>query len=120
MGWVDDRISACESRIEYLMRLIQDLRDQILRADQNARNAFAQASPGQISPTGGAYVCTPGSVIAAGGSASVTVSVMQSGVQTSVGSQIVYNPYGAATVASKVCTLVPDGQGNFVVYAQSC
>ena len=78
----------------------------------------------------GAYVCIPpsGGISAGtnppgGGPGYNTCPVYQinsSGGYDSLGDFRVWNPYTAAVVATLICTVTPDGFGNFSVLAQSC
>jgi hypothetical protein len=127
-GWVETRLYASEQRLEYLLRLVQDLQDQVKAAQQTARNAFSQ--PGQLGNSAlGVYICFPTTMGGATGSFGALTPGSQSGLtvyqvsgttQTSLGTFTVYNWLPASPVASKVAYCLPDGAGNFVLIDQSC
>ena len=63
-GWVEWRIRACEDRLEYLFRYLQDLRTQIVAAAQAARTASSTYnSAGGGGGTGGAFFCQPSGTV---------------------------------------------------------
>ncbi len=129
MQWIEGRVKACEERIEYLIRYLQDLIPQLRAAAQSARTAGATyGSSGGSS--GGTYFCQPGSTVSGATgtwpsltpisfTADVYVTAGSSGV-LSMASATVYNWFPASLAASKVCFVLPDGSGTFVVVTQSC
>jgi hypothetical protein len=127
VNWAEPRIYGAEQRIEYLLRQIQDLTDMVKAAQQLARSAFQQ--PGNLNSSGsGVFFCLPTTLAGASGSwpsltpSSQSLTVYQaSGTSlTSMGTATVYNWYPASPAASKVCFVLPDGAGNYVVVDQSC
>jgi hypothetical protein len=130
VDWIEKRIVACEDRLEYLIRYIQDLRQQIVAAAQAARTASASYGVGGAASSDGAYLCmapSSGSWAATGtwpaltpGSFTATVYSVQGSTITSVGSFTVYNWFPSTPANSKVCLVEPDGAGNFVTVTQSC
>jgi hypothetical protein len=130
MGWAETRIQALETRVEYIIRWIQDLIPQINSANQTARNAFSQYPDTSGGGGGGAFFCLPSSAVSGATgtwptltATSFTADVYQSasGSLTLVASgATIYNEFPAGLAASKVCFCVPDGAGNYVVVTQSC
>jgi hypothetical protein len=129
MGWAETRIQALETRVEYLIRWIQDLIPQINNANQTARNAFSQYPNNSGGGGTGAFfaLSTSGSWGATGtfptltpGSISTTVYQASGTSLTSLGTFTIYNWFPASPVASKVILVEPDGAGNYVVVTQSC
>jgi hypothetical protein len=126
MSW-EQRVYTLEQRVEYVLRYLQDLLDQIRAAAQNARNAYAQAQPGGTGGSG-VYFCLPTSLAGATGtwpsltpgSQSLAVYQVNAGALVSVGTATVYNFYPAATSASLVLSVTPNGDGTFSAVAQSC
>lgn len=132
MGWLETRIKACEERIEYLIRLIQDLIPQIRAAAQAARTASSSyGSGGGSGSTGGAYVAyyTGGGV---GATASpppasptsgtgFSVYVLANGAYTLVSaSATIYNPMPAAISASYRIVVTPVGDGTYMAQGLAC
>jgi hypothetical protein len=131
MQWIEQRVQTCESRLEYLIRYLQDLRQQIVAAAQAARTASSSYGGGGGSSTSGTFYCyAPGSggpwgstgtlPSATPGSFTATVYQTSGTTQTSIGSFTVYNWFPASPATSKMCYVVPDGAGSFVLPTQSC
>jgi hypothetical protein len=126
MSW-EQKIYTLEQRVEYILRYLQDLLDQIRAATQNARNAYGQAQPGG-SGGSGVYYCLPTTLGGATGSwpnltpssESLAVYQVNAGALISVGTATVYNFYPAAPAASLVLQVSPNGDGTFSGVAQSC
>jgi hypothetical protein len=73
-----------------------------------------------IPPSGG---ISAGTQPPSGSPGSATCAIYRlnaSGGYASIGNFTVYNCYTAAVVATLICTVEPDGFGNYVVLAQSC
>jgi hypothetical protein len=121
MHWIESRIKLVEERVEYLYRQLQQVLQQV-RAALNQLNQVGGGGSGGSSSSGIAYTCTPNNTIAGGGNlATQTINLFQAGTGTALtGTYTLYNPYGASVASGKVCTVMPDGIGNFVVIAQSC
>lgn len=128
MGWIETRIGTLETRLEFWIRQIQDLIQQVKAAAAMARNAYGQYNPANSSGGGGVYVCYPTTIVGATGtfpslvpsSQSLTVYQVQGTAITSVGTFTVYNWLPASPAASKVAYCLPDGAGNYVLIDQSC
>jgi len=128
MGWIESRIIAIESRLEYWIRQLQDLIPQLRAAAQTARNAFQQYEPSGAN-AGAVYVCYPTTIAGATGTFPSLVPGSQSSLDvyqvtgstiTLLDAYTVYNWLPASPAASKVAYCLPDGAGNFVLIDQSC
>jgi hypothetical protein len=130
-GWIENRLYALEQRVEYLMRLLQDLLPQLRSAQQNARNAFAQWNPGGGSGGASVYVCVLGAALPAGtapaggapGSlaAQTIYRIADGGASyTTVGTATVYNPYLSAGTSGRIVTVIPNPDGSYTAIGQSC
>ena len=131
MYWIEQRVKACEDRLEYIIRYLQDLREQIIAAAQAVRTASSSYGLGGVGSTGGAFFCYAPSTggpwgstgtlpSATPGSFTATVYQIIGATQSAIGSYTIYNYLPASPVNSKMCILIPDGAGNFVVVTQSC
>jgi hypothetical protein len=128
-GWIETRIAAVEQRVEWLIRQVQDLIPQLRAALQQARNTSASYGGGG-GGGGGSLFAMPGSTVAAatgtyptGTPASFTANVYTTagGTMTlSATGATIYNWFPAALTASKICFVVADGTGDYVVVTQSC
>jgi hypothetical protein len=131
MSWIETRIGQAESKIEYLMRLIADLTQQLRGVQQQTKgvgSAYQNVAPG--GGGAGAFFCMPsGTFSGASGTwptltpASFTADVYQmvSGALTLVtASATIYNGFPASLTASLVCFVAADGAGGYVVVSQSC
>jgi hypothetical protein len=129
-GWIATRLGALESRVEYLIRLIGDIVQQLRAVQQAAKGVgsdygtipsggagqgafFAMSSSGSWGATGSWPSLTPGSI-------SATVYQATGTTLTSLGTFTIYNWFPASPVASKVILVEPDNTGNYVVVTQSC
>ena len=129
-GWVESRLGALESRVEYLVRYLQDLLPQLRSAQQSARTANQQYPYTSVGSGGGTFFCQPsGTVSGASGTwpsitpVSFTANVYQgtAGSLTLVtSSATIWNYCAASLVASKTCPVIADGSGAYAVYTQSC
>jgi hypothetical protein len=128
-GWIEQRLKACEERLEYLIRYIQDLVPQLRAAAQSARTAGATyGSSGGSS--GGTYYCMPSSGVAAAtgtwpaltpqGFTADVYTTAGSGITLSMASAQCWNFIPSPLVASKVVFLAADGTGDFDTVTQSC
>jgi hypothetical protein len=129
-GWIANRLGALESRVEYLIRLIADITQQLRGVQQSAKGVGSGFQFGPSGGGGGAFFCQPsGSVAGATGTwptltpTSFTADVYQmvGGVLTLItASAGISNGFPAALVASKVCFVAADTSGAYVVVSQSC
>ena len=129
-GWIENRLIASENRLEKILRQIEDLYAKVNAAAQAARTASQQFGPGAGGASGGAFSCQPSALVngATGTWPAITpvsftadVYQMKGGVLTLLtAGATCWNGLPASLAAAKVCTLVPDGTGAFVVYSQSC
>jgi hypothetical protein len=130
MGWIENRVSAAESRIEYLCRLIQDLNAQIKAAMQAARQAASNYPYVSVGYGQAFYTATPTSSVSAatysgtaptaGVTFTATVYQWNGGTPTSIGSQTCFNTLPVSLTADAPCPVAPDGNGNYGVLSQSC
>jgi hypothetical protein len=131
MSWIETRIGQAESKIEYLMRLIADLVQQLRGVQQQAHGLGSDyQDTGGTGNGPGAFFCQPSSTVGgASGSwptltaASFTADVYQSvaGALTLLAAAAtIYNEFPAGLAAGKVCNVIPDGSGAYVVVTQSC
>jgi hypothetical protein len=121
MNWLETRIKASEERIEYLIRYLQDLVPQLRAAAQSARTASSNYGGGGGGSGSGAFFATPGSAVSGNSTFTANVYSFVGGTSTLVAtSATIYNNFAAALVASKLCFVVADGAGNWVVVTQSC
>jgi hypothetical protein len=129
-GWIETRIFAVEQRVEWLIRLVQDLIPQLRNATQAARTASAGYGDGGGGGGGGAFFCMPsGTVAGATGtwpaltptSFTADVYTVAGGTMTlAAASATCWNYFPAGLVSSQVVALLADGTGNFDAIAQSC
>jgi len=127
-GWIENRIYALEQRVEYILRLLQDLQQQVLAAQQNALGAYAQYQPAGGGGWGGVFFCLPTTLGPASGSwpaltpgsQSLTVYQVSGSTITSTGTQTVYNWMPSAVQSNLVLMVLPDGSGAYVAANQSC
>ena len=120
------RICRLEDQLRDVLQAIAQLQVQVGKI---AQDQFAQSSGGGGGGgTVGAYFCLPTALGGATGtwptltpgSQSLTVYQVVSGALSSVGTATVQNWYPAATVASKVLKVTPNGDGTYSAEAQSC
>jgi hypothetical protein len=123
---LEARTKRLEDELEDARRLIRELQTEVgkIRQDQFA------ASPAGGGGGGGAgvFFCLPTSLGGATGSwptltpgsQSLTVYQVVGGALSSIGTATVKNFYPAATVASKVLEVTPNGDGTYSAVAQSC
>jgi hypothetical protein len=120
------RVLRLENDLTAIKRQLEDVYQQLGKLAQN------QWVPGTMGGGGGAataiYFCLPTSLAGATGTwpsltpatQSLTVYQVVSGSLSSIGTATVKNYFPAATAASKVLLVLPDGAGNFIATAQSC
>jgi hypothetical protein len=120
------RIRRLEDQLRDVLQAITEIRAQLgkIAQDQFAGGGGYGGGGGGV----GAYFCLPTSLGGASGtwptltpgSQSLTIYQVVSGALSSVGTATVYNFYPAATVASKVLQVEPNGDGSYSAVAQSC
>ena len=116
-----------EERFERLLLALADMQAAIGRLQQPR----ASSGGGSQQTSGGAVIFqvtaanntisiagTTGSTLAA--PASLTISAISGGVENTVGTGSVYNPYAVATATGKALTLGLNTDGSYTVLSQSC
>ena len=130
-AWIETQLRQLESRFETLLSQFQDLVRQNKAAAQSARTANQQYQTFGTGVGQAVYQAMPtGTVNGASGSfgsltpVSFTSAVYQvSGAATNAeiaSAATVYNWLPATLAANKICYVLPDGQGNWIVISQSC
>jgi hypothetical protein len=129
-GWAEQRLGALESRVEYLIRYLQDLIPQLRNAQQSARTANQQYPSFGAGVSGSALFCQPSGIVSGATGSWPTLSPISftadvysvSGTTITIlaASATIYNWFPASLAASKVVYVVPDGAGNYVAVTQSC
>jgi hypothetical protein len=120
-GWIANRMGALEARVEYLMRLIADLTQQLRGAQQSSKGVGASFQNLPSGGGGGAFFATPAGAVTGNSSFTANVSQFVAGSSTVVATAAtIYNNFAASLVAGLQCFVVPDGAGNYVVVTQSC
>jgi hypothetical protein len=130
MSWIENRIAALESRVEYAVRYLQDLTQQVLAAAQTARQVAANYPVFSSGGSGGAYTCLPTAAVngaiwgddAPISGTSFTADVWQwnGTTPTALGPRNCINTLVDGLLADQPCPCTPDGNGNFVTISQGC
>jgi hypothetical protein len=120
-GWIANRLGALEARVEYLMRLIADLTQQ-LRGVQQQGKGIGSAMPNVPSGGGsGAFKCVSAAGTAAGGSSTETILQLTGGSFTSIGTATIFNPMPADAIPSgHTVALAAVGDGTYMALSVSC
>lgn len=129
MGWAETRIGPLETRVEWILRQLRDMVQQ-LRAVQQQSHGGGGSEPTLGSGGSGAYFCVPSGTVggASGTWPSLTPSSFTADVYSMVAGSLtlvttsatVFNGFPAGLAAGLVCFVVPDNAGNYVVVTQSC
>ena len=120
------RILRLENALTGVNQRLDDLFQQVGKIAQN--QWATQGMGGGGGAGGGVFFCLPTALGGATGtwpsltpaSQSLAIYQAQGTSFISLGTATVYNWLPAATVASKVCVVLPDGAGNYIVISQSC
>jgi hypothetical protein len=114
-------MGAIEARVEYLMRLIADLTQQLRGAQQATKSVGSSL---QNLPSGGGsggFKCVSAAGTAAGGSSSETIQQLNAGSFSSIGTATIYNPMPADAIPSgHTVTLAAVGDGTYMALSVSC
>jgi hypothetical protein len=120
-GWIANRLGALESRVEYLIRLIADLTQQLRGAQQAAKGVGSDYNNAPTGSGGGAFKCVSAAGTAGGGSSSETIQQLSAGSFSSIGTATIYNPMPSDAIPSgHTVTLAAVGDGTYMALSVSC
>jgi hypothetical protein len=114
-------MGALEARVEYLMRLIADLTQQLRGAQQQTKGVGASMQNLPSGGGGGGFKCVSAAGTAAGGSSTETIQQLTGGSFTSIGTATIFNPMPSDAIPSgHTVTLNPVGDGSYMAASVSC
>lgn len=120
-GWIANRLGALEARVEYLMRLISDLTQQLRGAQQATKSVGASFQNVPSSGGAGAFKCVSAAGTAAAGSSTETIQQLNAGSFSSIGTATIYNPMPSDAIPSgHTVTLAAVGDGTYMALSVSC